>query len=40
MVKFNSITEASLEEERKRELQERLENLGPKENEEDEVSKF
>ena len=40
LLKFNSITEAAIEEERRRELQNRLSQLGPQENEEDEVSQF
>ena len=40
LLKFNSITEAAIEEERRRELQDRLAQLDPTENEEDEVSKF
>ena len=43
LLRFNSITEAAIEEERRRELQDRLNAQiggGPQENEEDEVSKF
>ena len=43
LLRFNSITEAAIEEERRRELQDRLAHAhqpGPQENEEDEVSKF
>ena len=43
LLRFNSITEAAIEEERRRELQDRLAQIGgggPQENEEDEVSKF